>query len=310
MRRLGWVMLMVWAAVLGMSAVWAGEDIWLEHALSDDEAARLGRTVMPFTRESIERSGELVRDTQAASQAARVGKRPRGRVRRVALGGAGAAPIPVVWVRWGFVSALLFTDMTGAPWPIEQVLMDAQFRPSALEGGDGEGGEESAHLLYVSPQVPYLVGNVQVKLRGLAAPVVLSLVDDGGEADYTVDVRLARPGPLADPAALIQPEGFHAGDTVLLGLLGGVVPAGAERLVVVDAPGVRAWRQGVDVLLVTRAVVLSPGPWAAERDVSGLWAYRLPETPQVFVSEGGRERRLVLRAGHHDWFEPSEGGDE
>ena len=296
----GWLAV-VWA-VLWMSAAAGEAALWPEHAVTDGEAGRLAREVMPFTRETIERAGALVRETQAATQAARLGEAPQGRVRRVALGAAGA--VPVVRLRSGFVTALLFTDMTGAPWPIEEVLVDARFLPEGREGGEGE---ESAHLLYLAPREASLAGNVQVKLRALAAPVVLSLADDGGAADFTVDVRLSRAGPLAEPALLIQPEGFHAGDAVLLALLGGVAPAGAERLVV-DAPGARAWRHGGDVLLVTRAVVLSPGPWAAERDVSGRWAYRLPETPRVFVSEAGRERRWTLHAGETgQWFEAVQG---
>lgn len=48
------------------------------------------------------------------------------------------------------------------------------------------------------------------------------------------------------------------------------------------------------MLLVTRAHVLSPGPWAAERGSAGRWVYRLPESPFVLVSEAGREKRLGL----------------
>ena len=131
----------VWA-VLWMSAAAGEAALWTEHAVTDGEAGRLAREVMPFTRETIERAGALVRETQAATQAARLGEAPQGRIRRVALGAVGA--VPVVRLRSGFVTALLFTDMTGAPWPIEEVLVDARFLPEGREGGEGEATLQTA----------------------------------------------------------------------------------------------------------------------------------------------------------------------
>ena len=90
---------------------------------------------------------------------------------------------------------------------------------------------------------------------------------------------------------------------MLLDLLGGIAPPGAERLIV-EGGGRddRAWRVSGDLLLVTRAHLLSPGPWAAERGAGGRWAYRLPDVPYALVSQdggtpwSGRETRLAFRA--------------
>ena len=54
--------------------------------------------------------------------------------------------------------------------------------------------------------------------------------------------------------------------------------------------------EGGDLLLLTHAHLLSPGPLAAERGPGGRWAYRLADTPLVLVSDGGREKRLRLVA--------------
>ena len=97
---------------------------------------------------------------------------------------------------------------------------------TAPETSDAGGG----HLLYLAPRQAFLDGNAVVTLAGLAEPLVLALRGTGGATDFRVDIRLAIPGPNADPSALARPEGFHAGDPVLLGLLGGVVPPDAERL--------------------------------------------------------------------------------
>ncbi|MDD9990727.1 MAG: hypothetical protein OXP75_02915 [Rhodospirillales bacterium] len=274
-------------------------DAWSGHALSDDDAARQGRAALPFTRAQIETLGRLLRETQEAT-ARGAGTPPRGRLRRVRLEAPGGSlvlggGIPEIALRRGYVTAVSFTDSTGAPWPIEEALVDRRFLPPDSQGGTEEDAPGSSHLLYLAPSAAHLGGNAVVKLRGLAEPVVASLRGTGADADFRVEIRLGVPGPNADPGALAQPRGFHAGDAVLLGLLGGAIPPDAERLAVEGgSAGDRAWRRGGDLLLLTRANLLSPGPLAAERGPGGRWAYRLADTPLVLVSDGGREKRLAL----------------
>ena len=274
-------------------------DVWSAHALTEDEAARQGRAALPFTPEQIEALGRVLRETQEATARGR-GAPPQGRVRRIRLDD-GAIPgtsvpgtsVPEIALRRGYVTAVSFTDSTGAPWPIEEALVDRRFLPPDSQGATADEESGSSHLLYLAPQAAYLRGNAVVKLRGLAEPVVASLWGTGADADFRVEIRLGVPGPNADPGALAQPAAFHAGDAVLLGLLGGAVPPDAERLAVEGgASGDRAWRRSGEVLLLTRAHLLSPGPLAAERGPGGRWAYRLADTPLVLVSDGGRERRL------------------
>ena len=269
-------------------------DVWSAHALTEDEAARQGRAALPFTPEQIEALGRILRETQAATARGH-GAPPEGRVRRIRLddGAIPGTSVPRIALRRGYVTAVSFTDSTGAPWPIEEALVDRRFLPPGAEV-EGSGSRPMAsHLLYLAPQAAHLRGNAVVKLRGLAEPVVAGLRGTGADADFRVEIRLGVPGPNADPGALAQPAAFHAGDPVLLALLGGAVPPDAERLAVEGgASGDRAWRRRGEVLLLTRAHLLSPGPLAAERGPSGRWAYRLARTPLVLVSDGGREKRL------------------
>ena len=275
-------------------------DVWSAHALTDEDAARQGRAALPFTPEQIEALGRILRETQEAT-AQGAGEAPVGRVRRIRLDdgtGVSGTSVPEIALRRGYVTAVSFTDSTGAPWPIEEVLVDRRFLPPGAESGSGgspEAGRMARHLLYLAPQAAYLRGNAVVKLQGLAEPVAASLRGTGADADFRVEIRLGVPGPNADPGSLAQPAAFHAGDPVLLGLLGGAVPPDAERLAVEGgAGGDRAWRRDGEVLLLTRAHLLSPGPLAAERGPGGRWAYRLVDTPLVLVSDAGREKRLVL----------------
>ena len=284
-------------------------DTWAGHALSDDEAARQGRAALPFTQDQIEALGRLLRETQEAA-ASGAGTPPRGRIRRVLLDASGDA-IPEIAVRRGYVTAVSFTDMTGAPWPIEEALVDGRFLPPGADGRADEEALGSRHLLFLAPAEAYLAGNAAVKLEGLAEPVAVSLRGTGADADFRVEIRLGLLGPNAGPDALAQAPGFHAGDAVLLGLLGGEVPPDAARLVVGGGDaGDRAWRRGGDLLLLTRAHLLSPGPFAAERGPGGRWAYRLPDTPLVLVSAGGVTRRLALAATGDDAGWPGTAEDD
>ena len=293
----------------------AAGEVWPGHAAPDEAVAREGRAAMPFTAEQIEALGRLLRETQAAASVA-ADVVPEGRIRRVRVGSPGDGAIPAIAVRKGYVTAVSFTDATGAPWPVEEVLVDARFlaQETGSEGADGGTGGVASHLLYLAPQARSLHGNAAVKLQGLAEPLVAMLRGGGAAADFRVEVRLGLPGPNAIPGSRARTD-FHAGDAVLLDLLGGEAPPGAERLAV-DGGGRddRAWRREGDLFLLTRADLLSPGPWAAERGAGGRWAYRLPDTPYALVTRDGREMRLGFRSREgvlqFQEFETGEVGDD
>ena len=275
----------------------ASGEVWLEQAAPDADVAREGRAAMPFTAEQIAALGRLLLETQGAASTA-AGPPAEGRVRRVRIGSPGEGAIPLIAVRKGYVTAVSFTDATGAPWPIERVLVDGRFLPGTAggEGGGPAASPASGHLLYLAPRARSLHGNAAVELQGLAEPLAVSLRGGVADADFRVEVRLGLHGPNAVPDTGAH-AAFHAGDAVLLDLLGGIAPPGAERLAVEGGgPDDRAWRLDGEVLLVTRSHLLSPGPWAAERGAGGRWAYRLPDVPYALISLGGREMRLAFRA--------------
>ena len=101
----------------------AGTDVWPEHAATDANVAREGRAMLPFTEAQIEALGRLLRQTQEAT-ARGEGEPPRGRIRRIRIAAPGGGAIPEIAVRRGYATAVSFTDATGAPWPIENVLVD------------------------------------------------------------------------------------------------------------------------------------------------------------------------------------------
>ena len=275
--------------------------LWLEHAAPNDDVAREGRAAMPFTVEQIEALGRLLRETQgAASRAA--DPPPEGRIRRVRIGSPGEGAIPAIAVRKGYVTAVSFTDVTGAPWPIEEVLVDGRFLPEAVlheAAGDEDGrrGVATSSIWRRSAQLAARQCGV-IKLRGLAEPLVASLRGGGAAADFRVEVRLGMPGPNAAAQRLQPGPASMPGIAVLLDLLGGIAPPGAEHLMV-EGGGRddRAWRLGGDLLLATSArTCCRRGRGRRSAVPAGRWAYRLPDVPYVLVSRDGREARLAFRA--------------
>lgn len=276
--------------LLASGTAFAG-DPWDDHALSDDEAARMGRETLPFTPEQIIALGRIFQETQAAASEA-PGVRPEARRQRIRIEPGAADGAVEVLLAHGYTTAFSILDATGEPWPIEEVLVDGRFIPEGMEDRAGT----ASHILYLSPVERHLHGNAIVKLAGLAEPLALALIAGSGTVDFHVDLRIAGSGPNADPSHLVAPRTFHAGDEVLLDLLAGITPPGAARLQLAGGGASdRAWADDGDILLLTHALVLSPGPWAAERSADGRWAWRLPDTPFALVSRDGREVRFAFR---------------
>ena len=100
--------------------------------MPDADAARQGRSALPFTQGQIETLGRLLRQTQRAS-ARGAGAPPQGRIRRIRLDAPGDGQIPVIALRRGYTTVLSFTGMTGAPWPIAETVLDSRFLPPGQE---------------------------------------------------------------------------------------------------------------------------------------------------------------------------------
>ena len=140
----------------------AAGEVWPGHAAPDEAVAREGRAAMPFTAEQIEALGRLLRETQAAASVA-ADVVPEGRIRRVRIGSPGEGAIPAIAVRKGYVTAVSFTDATGAPWPVEEVLVDARFLAQTA-GSEGAGRRD--RRCGEPPSLPGTAGSIPSRQRG------------------------------------------------------------------------------------------------------------------------------------------------
>lgn len=194
----------------------------------------------------------------------------------------GATP-PVVRLRKGFVTSIVFIDSTGQPWPIQ-----------AIDLGNPKGfniqWDKKGNTLLVQAMDTYRTGNLAVMLKGLNTPVMISLMPGQRAVDYRVDMRIPGMGPEAKPDVSGLP---NTGSPQLLDFLNGVPPKKAKAL---DVSGgeAQAWSYQGEIYLRTRLTVLSPGWISSMSSPDGTNAYELPKTPVVLVSKRGAVSQLSI----------------
>ena len=265
---------------------------WRDLAATDEEAGAAVRGQYPYTADQFRRGLEVGRAHQRAAAFAR--PVPPNVVRSIRIGLDAGSPVPVIRAVQGYSTAVVFLDLTGAPWPVRRVLMRKQFQ---AEGDDGKGAE---HVVYIAPSGPFDHGNLSVELDGLDLPLSLAILVDDPEgppsaADFRIVVRVPRPGPHADPLAFARPGRFRAGDALLGAFGSGAPPPGAIAL---DLDGGdwrdAAWRYQDRVYLKTPRPLLAPGPLAFERGPDGDWIFELEDTPRLVLSDNGVPLRIRL----------------
>lgn len=198
----------------------------------------------------------------------------------------GSTP-PVIRLRAGYVTSLVFLDSTGQPWPVVGYDLGNpkafNIQPTAPDG-------KSATLI-VQALVRYEQGNLAVMLKGESTPVMLTLMPGQHAVDYRVDLRVPGLGPNATVSMIGIPA---AASPVLLAFLDGVPPAGA-KLLDVEGPPAQAWLFGGRIYLRTRLSILSPGWLATMSSPDGTHVYKLMKTPIVLVSQRGALAQLSIK---------------
>ena len=238
----------------------------------------LKKQTMPMSPRQMQEYKRLVQKAQLV-QASSTGTPPKPVSSTLVVNLAPGATPPAVRLSQGFISSLVFVDSSGAPWPI--VAYDLG-NPNAFN----LQWDKVSNVLMIQPLEAYTYGNLAIRLKGLATPVMLTLVPGQAEVDYRVDMRVSGVGPNASggAAASALPDGV---DPMLLNVLDGIAPAGSKELAVLGASG-QAWSNGDVLYFRTRATVLSPGWLDQMNSPDGMHAYALPVTPTVLISRYGK----------------------
>lgn len=198
----------------------------------------------------------------------------------------GAAP-PVIRLRAGYVTSMVFLDSTGEPWPVVGYDLGNpkafSIEPSAPDG--------KSNTLIIQALERYQQGNLAVMLKDENTPVMLTLMPGQRAVDYRVDLRIPGLGPNAAVSMMGLPQ---AANPVLLNFLDGVAPEGAKELQVIGAPA-QCWVFEGHLFLRTRVTILSPGWIASMGSPDGTHVYELAKTPVILASQRGSMLQMTIK---------------
>ena len=252
--------------------------------VSQEAFAKMIRNLMPLTPDQIRTLRYLFDQSKRAATTYPGGTPPKPTSSSAYVNLDPGATPPVVRLRKGFVTSLVFVDATGAPWPIK-----------AYDLGNPQSfniqWDQKGNTLLVQAMDSYKTGNLAVILKGQNTPVMITLVPGQKQVDYRVDLRLPGLGPNASPITSGLP---NTGDPKLLSVLNGIPPQGAKELEVEGGP-VRAWAVGNKIFLRTRLTVLSPSWVSTMSSPDGMNVYEITRTPVVLASHRGKIVQLTIQ---------------
>lgn len=180
---------------------------------------------------------------------------------------------PVIRLAKNRTTAIIFTDLTGQPWPIVNYdgLSDEDFVVKRLDGPEG-------YVLSVTPKGGFVNGNLALILKGLASPISLEFVSAQKEVDAKTEIRVQAKGPNTQFTSIGIPDGI---DSSLLSVLQGVPPQGSKELRV-SSNAVQAWLAKDGRMYVrTRYKVMSPAFENVTSSPDGTFAYKMMAVPVV-----------------------------
>ena len=193
----------------------------------------------------------------------------------------------VVKTAIGNVTTLSLVDITGQPWPIQDLSWAGNFEVLQPESG--------SNMLRITPMAQFAKGNVSMKLVGLNPPVILTLVADRKSVHVRMDVQIPEIGPNGVPPLVEGQESIKAGDSTVAGILEGVPPSSAKPMKVSGVDGrTTAYDTGGAMFVRTPYNLLSPGWNNSAQSADGMHVYALPYTPVLILSDKGKMLRAYL----------------
>jgi intracellular multiplication protein IcmK len=249
-----------------------------------DFAAALAQK-LPMTPQEIYAYRQL-RNQVNIAQVMPLGPAPAPVSRSVMMSMSTGQAAPVIHLYGNNATSMTFADDTGAPWPIESVIIGDKTSYTV----DYDKTQAGSNILVISPLKDHAdLSNMIVTLRGSPSPLIFSLETGTDKIDYRVDVNLEAPGPNA--IAAVEPTSTLAptDDTLMQQFVDDVPPPHARQLKTSSAD-VEAWSYQGDYFLRTDKALMglnTGGPVDIANSVSQIHVYRISPTPTVTMSDNG-----------------------
>lgn len=274
----------------GASAQASPED----EALTERKEAFSGavNTLMPLKPTEIRRILELYDETsQAVETPIYPDPEPESAFVQASLE-PGAKPV-IVKTAVGNVTTLSIVDVTGQPWPIQDLTWAGNFQVEQPESG--------SHIIRITPQAQFAQGNVSMRLVGLNPPVIFSLKTERKSVHVRLDVQIPEVGPKGVLPPVLTPVSIKAGDEDLSKVLVGTPSAaGMSRLKIDGVDGrTSAYSKGGKMYLRTPYTLLSPAWSNSVQSADGMHVYALDYTPVLLLSDKGKMVRAYLSSMEH-----------
>lgn len=252
---------------------------------SEAEAWAKGQ-VAPLSRNELESVHEAIDEGARGRAWEAADVVPRISTQTVNLSPGGSLPVVRTAINQG--STVMFTDNTGAPWPISVPPYNSN------EKGFSVTFIPESSLMTVQALRQYDKGNITVYLKGLAVPVIINAMSgepDNGSTSRIIDSRLDLRIPQRGPAARVMPSGqakIDLNNPTLQAFLDGVPPASAKRLKTQgDVPSMQVWQMGDDLYVRTRSELRDQFE-LTQASGDGTILYKLPLAPELAFSVAGK----------------------
>lgn len=187
----------------------------------------------------------------------------------------------------GHVTTLNVVDVSGAPWPIQDVTWAGNFEIVQPEPG--------GHVVRITPMSEFAYGNISVRLSELKTPITFVLKAHRDAVYYRIDARLPEYGPMATPPIMDGGITIAAGSATMTSVLDGTAPDAAKKLEVSGVDGrTTAFEFNGQVYVRTPLTLLSPAWTGSIKSADGMNVYTLERAPVLLLSEQGRMVRARL----------------
>ncbi len=264
----------------------ASSDVLGDTSIGQDAFLKTQQTLMPLSPDEIKTLRKKYDDTQKAV-AAEPNAAPKPTSSSVIVNLSPGSTPPVIRLKAGYITSLVFLDSTGQPWPITAYDLgnpgSFNIQPTTPDG--------KTNTMLVQASSTYQSGNLAVMLKGQNTPVMLTLMPGQQAVDYRVDLRVPGMGPNAKPTTDGLPQ---SSDPMLISFLDGVPPQGAKSLKLEGGGDSQVWSYANHLYVRTRLTLMSPSWLSTMSSPDGTHVYQLTMSPILLVSDHGKLMQLKI----------------